>query len=159
MRQFFEIDKEGQYIAPVIIESIQDDAIEELSLNEDDLFLDEETGKRYLLNENIVIEEFPSTLFVPVWREGKWEEGRDPEEIKELQKPKDLRSIDMIIGQNLTDFEIQSMEQGQQVTDMELESLFQGQQITDMEIERLMQAQAQTDLDLRLLELEAKLNV
>ncbi|MBX0319741.1 hypothetical protein [Shouchella clausii] len=105
---------------------------------------------------------------------GEWVEGATQEEIDQILKPPEYEPTetqliaqqvtdneisDMSQWQNITELEIQAMEHGQNITELEIQSMEQGQKITDMEIEQMMQGQAQTDQELRLLELEAKLNV
>ncbi|GKV55964.1 hypothetical protein NCCP2222_19110 [Sporosarcina sp. NCCP-2222] len=48
---------------------------------------------------------------------------------------------------------------GRQMTERELEAMEQGQQITDLEIETMLQGQQLTDFELRLFEMEATRNV
>ncbi|MFB4260525.1 hypothetical protein ACE106_15385 [Shouchella clausii] len=116
----------------------------------------------------------PYGLLRPRFLDGKWVEGASKEEIEEFTRPRERPLSDIeIVGQqstdheisdmsqwqNITELEIQAMEHGQNITELEIQSMEQGQKITDMEIEQMMQGQAQTDQELRLLELEAKLNV
>jgi len=77
---------------------------------------------------------------------GKWVETITQEELDEIHRPKE---------RPLTETEIL----GQQMTERELEAMVQGQQITDLEIEAMLQGQQMTDFEIRLLEMEAKNNV
>ncbi|WP_179289904.1 hypothetical protein [Shouchella clausii] len=91
---------------------------------------------------------------------GEWVEGATQEEINRILKPPEYEPTEtQLIAQQVTDHEISDMAQWQNITELEIQSMEQGQKITVMEIEQMMQGQAQTDQELRLLELEAKLNV
>ena len=64
----------------------------------------------------------PQPLFHrPKWNGKEWIEGATQDEIDELIKPQPYVPTDTeILGQQMTEREIESMIQGQQITDMEL---------------------------------------
>lgn len=77
------------------------------------------------LDDSIVITPIPPGLFEPVWVNGKWISSMTEEEfVKKQQEYESANKPDnIILGQQLTERELEAMVQGQQITDLELRML------------------------------------
>ncbi|MEK5175078.1 hypothetical protein NST63_17925 [Heyndrickxia sp. FSL W8-0496] len=76
------------------------------------------------LESNIIITSPPHQIYKPKWTGTEWVEGATQEEIDGITKPPDSPLTDtQILGQQMTERELESMEQGQQITDLELRLL------------------------------------
>lgn len=93
----------------------------------------------------------PNTIIKPRWDKSEWEwvENLSPEEVRETIDEwlclQNEPTNEEVLGQQMTERELEAMEQGQQITDLEIETMLQGQQLSDFE--------------LRLFEMEATRNV
>lgn len=114
----------------------------------EDVMVDMDDMGRYDVPDRCTEVPPPQPSWKPVFdsEKNEWIETITQEELEELQKPSE---------RPLTDTEVL----GQQMTERELEAMVQGQQITDLEIEAMLQGQQMTDFEIRLLEMEAKGNV
>ncbi len=128
MKQVYKYNDQGKFVEPVIIIPNGDG--------------------EYELPDNCTDVPLPQPNWKPVFDTVKkeWIETITQEELEELQRPSE---------RPLTDTEVL----GQQMTERELEAMVQGQQITDLEIEAMLHGQQMTDFEIRLLEMEAKGNV
>lgn len=80
-------------------------------------FIDAETNQ----NDRMITTEIPRGIFKPKWTGSKWIEGATSEEIEELTKPQPHVPTDSeILGQQMTERELEAIVQGQQITDMDL---------------------------------------
>lgn len=84
--------------------------------------IDEDGNLSDLPEGNIIPIDLPQPNFYrPKWDGEAWTEGLSQEEIDELTKPQPhVPSDTEILGQQMTEREIESMIQGQQITDMEI---------------------------------------
>lgn len=131
----YKIDSKGIYIEPVLLGESDD------------------------IPSDCVVVEPPDGLFQLKFVNGEWIEGLSSQDINEyITRPSSL-TPEELMGQQLTDSELESMLQGQSVTELEIQSMIQGQQITEMEIEQMVQGQASTDFEIRLMMVEAMVNV
>lgn len=128
----YKIDSEGFYIEPIFLGEYDD------------------------IPSNCVNVEPPDGLFKLKFVDGEWIEGLTSQEIDDYINRPSAPSPEEVMGQQITDSEIESMLQGQSVTELEIQSMIQGQQITEMEIEQMVQGQASTDFEIRLMMVEAK---
>lgn len=65
----------------------------------------------------------PHGLFKPIWTGEKWVEGATTEEIDAIMHQPTALTNMMLLGQQMTERELESMQQGQQITDLELRLL------------------------------------
>lgn len=100
---------------------------EELSISP--ISFDEEENPIYEIPEGYVGTPLPTdenggqlSFYRPKWTGTEWVEDKTQAEIDELNKPF-LPTDTEILGQQMTEREIESMLQGQQITDMELRML------------------------------------
>ncbi|MFB4260775.1 hypothetical protein ACE106_16655 [Shouchella clausii] len=113
MRQFYRIDDDGYYIEPIVL-----DAAEEPAGN---IYTDPDTGLKYELPPNTVIDSFPDGLFRPRFIDDAWIEGATEEEIEEWTRPRQQEPTAIeLIAQQVTDQELSDMEQWQTITDQEI---------------------------------------
>ncbi|BAD63883.1 hypothetical protein ABC1345 [Shouchella clausii KSM-K16] len=113
MRQFYRIDDDGYYIEPIVLEAVENP--------KGDTYTDPDTGLKYELPPNTVIDPFPSDQFRSRFVDGEWIEGATPEEIEEWTRPRQPEPPAIeLIAQQLTDQELSDMEQWQSITDQEI---------------------------------------
>ncbi|PAF08653.1 hypothetical protein CHH65_13780 [Shouchella clausii] len=113
MRQFYRIDDDGYYIEPIVLEAVENP--------KGDVYTDPETGLKYELPPNTVIDSFPDGLFRPRFVDGEWSESASEEEIEKWKQPHQPEPPAIeLIAQKLTDQELSDMEQWQSITDQEI---------------------------------------
>lgn len=113
MRQFYRIDDDGYYIEPIVLDAVENP--------KGDTYTDPETGLKYELPPNTVIDSFPDGLFRPRFVNGEWLESAPEEEIEEWTQPSQPEPPAIeLIAQKLTDQELSDMEQWQSITDQEI---------------------------------------
>ncbi|MFB7302630.1 hypothetical protein [Heyndrickxia sporothermodurans] len=103
----------------------------------------------YNIPEDCTEKELPQPNWKPIFDKGKneWVETITPEELEELTKPPTIPLSDTeILGQQMTERELEAMVQGQQITDLEIESMLQGQQMTDYELRLLVLEDKSNDI-------------
>ena len=131
----YRIDAGGYYLEPVLVNNLDEMPVD------------------------CVKEEPPDGLFKLKFEDGQWIEGLSSKEISDYINRPSALTPEEVMGQQLTDSELESMLQGQSVTELEIQSMIQGQQLTEMEIEQMMQGQQNTEFELRLMMVEAKMHV
>lgn len=106
-KEVYEIDDDGFIIENYLISIVEDGNLSDLP------------------EGNIVPIDLPQPNFYkPQWDGEKWMEGATQEEIDEIIKPVPRHLSDTeILGQQMTEREIEAMVQGQQITDIELRLL------------------------------------
>lgn len=103
IKQVYEIDENG---------FLKETYVSEVSENGEILDLDK---------VDFISIDLPNGLYKAKWTGTSWEESLTQAEIDELNKPLPYIPTDAeILGQQMTEREIESMVQGQQITDMEL---------------------------------------
>jgi hypothetical protein len=113
MRQFYRIDDDGYYIEPIVLDAVENP--------KGDTYTDPDTGLKYELPPNTVIDSFPDGLFRPRFLDGEWSEGATEEEIEEWTRPPERPPTEIeLIAQQVTDQELSDMEQWQSITDQEI---------------------------------------
>jgi len=113
MKQVYKYDAQGIFIEPVLLYPNEDGS--------------------YDIPENTTEKPLPIPNYKPKFINGDWMETIPETELDELKKPPIVYPTEIeTLGQQMTEREIEAMEQGQKLTDLELQSMERGQQELEM---------------------------